>query len=184
MKALITLLIISVSLSSVFTAEAPVLDTYLIGKASDSKFNCLLSVLGKVNGDSTVEKEKVDWSTTLNEGIQQGVDMNTLLLQYQYFNTQDRDDIKSCGLSLGRATERCKSVYKVCSPVSYNEATFTQDAMTEAEQLPFVTRSCPENYLRYGACACMPRCSIYPEIFTQDSPDIHGYCLKKAAILS
>lgn len=184
MRVIFTLLLISVSLYAFALAEAPVLDTYLIGKASDKKFGCLLSVLDKINGDSAVEKNKVDWSTTLNEGVQQGIDLNTLLLQYQYFNQEDRDDIKACALTLTRANERCKAVYKECANVTYNEATFTQDAMTEGEVLPFVTRACPENYLRYGCCSCMPRCGNYPEIFTQDQPDIHGYCVKKAAAVS
>jgi len=166
------------------SGEAPVLDTYLIGKASDKKFTCLLNTLDKINGDSTVEKEKVDWSTTLTEGVQQGIDMFTLILQYQYMNKEDRDDIASCGLSLDRAMERCNSVYGECSKVTYNEATFTQDPLTEKEKLPFVTRKCPENYKRYGCCSCMQACSVYPELFTQDSPDIHGFCVKKAAMVS
>lgn len=162
----------------------PVLDTFLIGKASDKKFSCLLSVLDKINGDSKVETERVDWSKALHEGVQQGVDMNTLLLQYHYLNVEDRDDIKKCGLNLGRAGERCKAVYKECSTISYNEATFTVDPMTEAEKLPFVTRTCPENYVRYGCCACMRSCVNYPELFNLDGPDQHGYCVKKPAIVS
>ena len=139
MKVLFALLLLSVS-SLVMTKEAPVLDTFLIGKASDKKFTCLLNTLDKINGDSAVEREKVDWSTTLTEGVQQGIDIYTLLLQYQYFNKEDRDDIRSCNLSLDRANERCKSVYGECDKVTYNEATFTQDPMTEGEMLPFVTR--------------------------------------------
>ena len=108
----------------------------------------------------------------------------TLLLQYQYFGTEDRDEIKTCGLTLGRATERCKAVYKECSSITYNEATFSIDPSTENESLPFVTRTCPENYLRYGCCACMPACSGYPELFTNDVKDSHGYCLKKPATVS
>jgi len=183
MRVLLTLLVLSVA-SFTLAGEAPVLDTYLIGKASDKKFTCLLNTLDKINGDSTVEREKVDWSTTLTEGVQQGIDMYTLLLQYQYFNKEDRDDIKACGMTLDRANERCKAVYGECSKVTYNEATFTQDPQTAAEVLPFVTRTCPENYLRYGCCSCMAACATFPELFTQDQPDIHGYCTKKAAIVS
>jgi hypothetical protein len=164
--------------------NVPVLDTFLIGKASDKKFSCLLSVLDKINGDSKIETERVDWSKALHEGVQQGVDMNTLLLQYHYLSVEDREDIKKCSLNLGRAEERCKAVYKECSTISYNEATFTVDPMTESEKLPFVTRTCPENYVRYGCCACMRSCVNYPELFNLDGPDQHGYCVKKPAVVS
>ena len=184
MRAFLYLMALTMLLHIALAAEAPVLDTFLIGKASDKKFTCLLNTLDKINGDSAVEREKVDWSTTLTEGVQQGIDIYTLLLQYQYFNKEDRDDIRSCNLSLDRANERCKSVYGECDKVTYNEATFTQDPMTEGEMLPFVTRKCPENYLRYGCCSCMAACSVFPELFTLDAPDIHGYCQKKPAIVS
>lgn len=164
--------------------NVPVLDTFLIGKASDTKFSCLLSVLDKINGDSKIETERVDWSKALQEGVQQGIDMNTLLLQYHYLSPEDRDDIKTCGLNLGRAMERCKAVYQDCSKITFNEATFSVDPMTEQELLPFVSRTCPENYIRYGCCACMRSCSNYPELFELSSPDQHGYCIKKAARVS
>lgn len=184
MKFFFALIAISVLCSSLILAGPPVLDTFLIGKASDKKFACLINVLGKINGDSRVERERSDWSNSLNEGVQQGIDINTLLLQYQYFNQEDRDDIKSCELSLDRAFERCKSVYHECSTVRYNEATFSLDPQTEGEVLPFVTRTCPENYIRYGCCSCMPMCEVYPDLFNLSVPDIHGYCLKKPAIVS
>ncbi len=85
--------------------NVPVLDTFLIGKASDKKFSCLLSVLDKINGDSKIETERVDWSKALHEGVQQGVDMNTLLLQYHYLPIEDREDIKKCGIHPGQAEE-------------------------------------------------------------------------------
>jgi len=170
--------------ASADTGKVPVLDTFLIGKASDKKFSCLLSVMDKMAGDAKVETGRVDWSKALHEGIQQGVDMNTMLLQYHYLPAADRNDIKACGLSLARADERCKAVYKECSKISYNEATFTTDPLTEGEVLPFVTRACPENYIRYGCCACMRSCVNYPELFNLDGPDQHGYCVKKAAMVS
>merc|ERR1739845_370 len=92
--------------------DQPALETFLIGKAADKKFSCLMSALGKIEEASEVEKDIEDWSLNLTEGVQQGIDLNTLLLQYQYLNQVERDSIKSCGLSLGRAMERCKSVYR------------------------------------------------------------------------
>ena len=151
MKFLFSLLLLSVFFScnaqgpdraGPSLGNVPVLDTFLIGKASDSKFSCLLSVLEKIDADSKIRTERTDWSKALHEGVQQGIDMNTLLLQYHYLGTVDRDDIKKCKLSLERADERCKAVYKECSTISYNEATFSQDPMTETERLPFVTRTC------------------------------------------
>lgn len=184
MKNFFTLFTVSVIMLTSAYTYSPVLDTFLIGKASDKKFACLINVLGKINGDSKVEKEKEDWSESLTEGVQQGIDINTLLLQYQYFNQEDRNDIRDCEISLERAVERCKSIYGVCSKVTYNEATFSLDPMTEGETLPFVTRQCPENYIRYGCCACMPQCSQFSDLFNNENPDIHGYCIKKPAVVS
>lgn len=164
--------------------EAPALANYLIGKAADKKFSCLMSALGKIEESSDVEKDNEDWSMNLNEGVQQGIDVNTLLLQYQYLNTAERSSIRECALSLHRAMERCRAVYNDCSKVLYNEANFTTDHSTEGETLPFVTRTCPTNYIRYGCCSCMRACSNYPEVFELDQPDIHQYCFKKAAHVS
>jgi len=165
--------------------DAPALATYLIGKASDKKFSCLMSALGKLEEDSNVDKDQEDWSMNLNEGVQQGIDVNTLLLQYQYLNTAERNSIKGCDLSLDRAIERCRSVYAAgCAKVLFNDANFTTDPVTESEVLPFVTRECPSQYRRYGCCSCMRRCDAYPEIFELDQPDLHQYCFKKAATVS
>ena len=184
MKYILSLVLISALLFSGISSKTLVLDTFLIGKASDKKFSCLMSVLDKINGDSAVITDREDWSKALHEGVQQGIDVNTLLLQYQYFNQEDRDGIRSCELSLSRADERCKAVYGECAKVTYNEATFSVSPETEGEVLPFVTRKCPENYVRYGCCTCMRSCEIYPEIFNLEAPDIHGYCTKKPAIVS
>merc|ERR1712072_1238554 len=110
MRVLFALVLIY-SCTYVFT-DAPALETFLIGKAADKKFSCLMSALGKIEENSEVDKETDDWSFNLTEGVQQGIDLNTLLLQYQYLNQIERDSIKSCALSLGRAMERCKSVYR------------------------------------------------------------------------
>merc|ERR1711862_786351 len=96
----------------------------------------------------------------------------------------DRTAIRSCDLSLARATERCNSVYGDCSKVAYNEANFSQDPSTEMEFLLYVTRSCPKNYKRFGCCACMRACEAYPQIFDLSEQDKHNYCYKKAAIVS
>lgn len=185
MKVIFSLLIISAIVFQVaITSGNTVLDTYLIGKASDKKFSCLMSALGKINDDSQVGKDNDDWTSSLQEGVQQGIDVNTLLIQYQYFNQVDRESIKSCELTLNRATERCKSVYKDCENVTYNNASFSTDPLTEAEVLPFVTRRCPENYIRYGCCTCMRSCETYPELFDLEVSDIHGYCQKRPATVS
>jgi len=110
--------------------------------------------------------------------------MNTLLLQYHYLGNQDRSDIRRCGLSLDRALVRCRAVYDKCDKISYNAATFSTETATSSEYLPFVSRACPASYLRYGCCGCMRSCQNYPELFILDQPDIHGYCIKKPAIVS
>jgi hypothetical protein len=184
MKQFLPLIFLSALFFSNVFAGVYVLDTFLIGKASDKKFSCLMSVLDKINGDSKIVTDRNDWSKSLHEGVQQGIDVNTLLLQYHYLNDEDREDIRRCTLSLGRATERCQSVYGECQKVTYNEATFTEDPQTAGESLPFVTRKCPDNYKRYGCCACMRKCDIYPELFDLTISDIHGYCIKKPAMVS
>jgi hypothetical protein len=185
MKATFSLIVLSALLFSCYLAvEAPALGTYLIGKAASKKFACLMSALGKLEESSEVDKDVEDWSINLSEGVQQGIDVNTLLLQYQYLNLPERQSIKDCNLTLGRATERCKSVYRDCSGVGYNDANFSKDAMTEGESLPFVTRTCPKEYRRYGCCSCMRSCEAYPEIFNLEEPDLHQFCYKKAAIVS
>jgi len=182
MKALFTLVLLSVAAYA--SADSPALETYLIGKAADKKFGCLMSALAKIEESSSVDKDTEDWSMNLHEGVQQGIDLNTILLQYQYLNQVERNSIRDCNLSLDRALQRCKSVYQECANVSYNDANFTRDAQTEGESLPFVTRSCPPEYVRYGCCSCQRACSAYPEIFDLDQPDLHGYCNKKAAKVS
>merc|ERR1712050_389737 len=125
MKNILPLILLSALLFSGIMAKTLVLDTFLIGKASDKKFSCLMSVLDKINGDSAVITDREDWSKALHEGVQQGIDVNTLLLQYQYFNQEDRDGIRSCELTLNIASERCKSVYGECENVTYNSANFS-----------------------------------------------------------
>ena len=124
MKFLLPLLVLSVFLHCNAQApkavggggNVPVLDTFLIGKASDKKFSCLLSVLDKINGDSKVETDREDWSKALHEGVQQGVDMNTLLLQYHYLGQEDRDDISKWFLpTLGfHLISWCSCVFLMC----------------------------------------------------------------------
>ena len=184
MKTFFTLAILSVLFISSINAGYPVLDNYLVGKAADKKFSCLMSALGKISEESEVDKNNTDWTTVLHEGVQQGIDLNTLLLQYQYLNEVDRNSIRDCELDLTRAMTRCKSIYGECNEVTFNEANFTLDPRTDGEKLPFVTRSCPEHYVRYGCCSCMRSCEHYPELFDLSQPDLHAYCTKKPAGVS
>lgn len=143
-----------------------------------------MSALGKIEESSRVEKDSDDWSNNLTEGVQQGIDLNTILLQYQYLNAEERNAIRGCELDLTRAKDRCKAVYGDCGKVSYNEANFSMEPSTEMEVLPYVTRRCPKNYKRYGCCSCMRACEAYPTLFDLSDPDIHQYCQKKPAIVS
>jgi len=60
MRVLFTLVLI-ISCTYVYT-DAPALETFLIGKAADKKFSCLMSALGKIEENSEVDKETDDWS--------------------------------------------------------------------------------------------------------------------------
>jgi len=55
-----------------------VVDTYIKGKASDTKVTCLMSVLAKINDDDPIVTDQPDFSKKIKEGVQQGIDMNTL----------------------------------------------------------------------------------------------------------
>jgi len=101
MKLFFVLALTSILFSLVSTQT--VVDTYIKGKASDSKVTCLMSVLAKINDDDPIITDQPDFSKKIKEGVQQGIDMNTLLLQYQYFKKAERDDIGSCKLTMERA---------------------------------------------------------------------------------
>merc|ERR1712007_75954 len=104
-----------------------VVDTYLNHKANDFKLTCLMSVLSKVNEEDIVVTDQADFTKKIKEGVQQGIDLNTLLLQYQYFKVPERDDITNCALDLERALVRCKAVYTECEEINYNLASGSDD---------------------------------------------------------
>ena len=162
-----------------------VVDTYIKGKASDTKVTCLMTVLAKINDDDPIVTDQPDFSKKIKEGVQQGIDMNTLLLQYQYFKKQERDDIASCGLNMTRAMARCQAVYGECEEIMYGTVIGSDDQVFANERLPFVSRKCPEGYIRYGCCKCQRRCEDYKGIFEiTNVKDKHNYCIKKQAIVS
>lgn len=152
-----------------------VVDTFIKGKASDAKVTCLMSVLAKINDDDPVVTDQPDFSKKIKEGVQQGIDMNTLLLQYQYFKKQERDDIGTCGLDLTRATARCQAVYTECEEIMYGTVIGSEDEVLATERLPFVSRKCPGGYTRYGCCKCQRKCSDYKGIFDVSNQDTHNY---------
>lgn len=79
---------------------------------------------------------------------------------------------------------RCESVYNNCEKIPYNLAMGISNSETSpaqvSETLPFVTRSCPVNYIRLGCCKCMRACKDYPQIFTHlEKIDKFNYCVKQ-----
>ncbi len=80
-----------------------------------------MSILAKVNDDNILDLENKDFTMRLKEGIQQGLDVNSMLLQYQYFKKIEREDINACGINTERAKKRCESVYHDCEEINYNE---------------------------------------------------------------
>jgi len=179
-------LLLCVVLSIICTVYSQtVVDTYIKGKASDTKVTCLMTVLAKINDDDPIVTDQPDFSKKIKEGVQQGIDMNTLLLQYQYFKKQERDDIASCGLNMTRAMARCQAVYGECEEIMYGTVIGSDDQVFANEKLPFVSRKCPEGYIRYGCCKCQRRCEDYKGIFeVVNVKDKHNYCIKKQAIVS
>lgn len=175
-------LALSILFSGIATQQ--VVDTFIKGKASDAKVTCLMTVLAKVNDDDAIVTDQPDFSKKIKEGVQQGIDMNTMLLQYQYFRKQERDDITTCGLDLARSMARCQAVYAECEEVMYGTVIGSDDEVLATEKLPFVTRKCPEGYIRYGCCKCQRKCADYKGIFDIAAMDKHNYCIKKQAVVS
>ena len=191
MKNLFALVAISVlfSLGACVTTGKLVTDTYIQGLATDNKLTCLMSILAKVNDEDMIETDEGDFTQRLKEGIQQGLDINTMLLQYQYFKQIERDDISSCKLTLERALKRCEAVYHECDEIPYNLSmgltAEDQNGGMPGEMLPFVTRKCPASYVRQGCCKCMRACNNYPEIFDKlNLLDKNNYCEKKNGVVS
>lgn len=183
MKSFLLLCVVVSIICSVYSQT--VVDTYIKGKASDTKVTCLMTVLAKINDDDPIVTDQPDFSKKIKEGVQQGIDMNTLLLQYQYFKKQERDDIASCGLNMTRAMARCSAVYGECEEIMYGTVIGSDDQVFANEKLPFVSRKCPEGYIRYGCCKCQRRCEDYKGIFeVVNVKDKHNYCIKKQAIVS
>lgn len=110
-----------------------VVGTYIKGKASDSKITCLMSVLAKINDDDPIVTDQPDFSKKIKEGVQQGIDMNTLLLQYQCFKKQERDDIDSCALNMDQASARCQAVYGECEEIMYGTVIGSDDEVLATE---------------------------------------------------
>ena len=161
-----------------------VVDFWIKNLAYDTKTSCLMTVLSKISSESTTVVDATDFTQFLKEGVQQSIDLNTMLLQYQYFKKEERDDIAKCQLNLNRATARCESIYGECKDISYGEAIGSTDPGLQTEKLPFITRNCPDGFLRYGCCKCERKCDTYPNLFILDVQDTHNYCLKKPAITS
>ena len=76
-----------------------VVDFWVKNLAYDNKTSCLMSILAKVSSDSTTVVDATDFTQFLKEGVQQSIDLNTMLLQYQYFKKEERDDITKCQLN-------------------------------------------------------------------------------------
>jgi len=86
---------------------------------------------------------------------------------------------------MDRAMARCGAVYGECEEIMYGTVVGSDDEVLATEKLPFVSRSCPDGYIRYGCCKCQRRCHDYKQIFeVTNVKDKHNYCIKKQAIVS
>jgi hypothetical protein len=112
---------------------------------------CLLNALNDISLTYSVSSETLNG--LLNEGIDQSIDVNTLLLQYYHLKDDARGKIDKCRLNLEPARSRCSSVYHMidqqlkCRQVALN-----------SQQAPFVTLECPNGYQRNGCCRCSRIC--------------------------
>lgn len=150
-----------------------------------------MRVLAKVTNDTKVDHESINahFQEDIQEGVTQGIDVATILLQYTHLDKADREAITNCNLNLSRALERCKDVYAVdgCDKISERQATGLPED-SETAFLPYVTRNCSANYVRLGCCKCVRGCQDYSDIFDQvnigPGKDVYNYCIKKPTYAS
>jgi hypothetical protein len=172
---------------ALITREKPELITYLKGKAKSEALVCLLSVLNKLDNKENIfipEENSID--DLISEGISETFDLTSMLLQFSHLALKDQQDIISCNLNMNAAMERCTDVYdKPCELIDWNflNPKLEQEKIEKRawlKPIPYVTRKCPNDYIRIGCCKCMPLC---PEkLFTttvENSDDKYDYCIKK-----
>lgn len=115
------------------TAAAPdvaptlILDTYLDNGTDEENLQCLMRVLAKVNKDTKIDAEAINgkFQEDLHEGVTQGIDVATMLLQFTHLQKEDRDAISKCELDLNMAIDRCEDVYTEdgCTKITIRKAT-------------------------------------------------------------
>lgn len=112
----------------------------------------------------------------LTEGVDQSIDVNTLLLQYYHLKDDASLKIDSCNLNLEPAMRRCNLVYG-----SVDSSLKCTQVKVLNKQAPFVTLQCPVGYQRNGCCRCSRICDSEGLVAAQ--VDSHStdknYCIKK-----
>ena len=140
------------------------LDSYLYGASDEGNLQCLMKVLAKINIDTKIDEKSNtgNFQDDIREGVIQGIDVATMLLQFTHQQKGDREAIFSCNLNLNQAQERCEDVYVTdgCQKVSLRQATGVKTD-TDSKFLPYVTRGCPAGYIRLGCCKCVRACDEY-----------------------
>jgi hypothetical protein len=167
------------------------LDNYLDSGTDEENLQCLMRVLAKVNKDTKIDQKAINgaFQEDIHEGVTQGIDVATMLLQFTHLQKEDRDAISVCDLDLSQAIQRCEDVYVVdgCAKVSIRKATGIKED-PDTKFLPYVTRSCPAGYIRLGCCKCVRACEEYKDIFDAvnmgPEKDVYNYCMKKPTYAS
>lgn len=170
---------------------------------------CQLNILHKIDndrGDGKYTGNQIEHGHTLNKlnlnklfrfGVEQGIDITTLLLQYynirnEPMKIQDgnnsfefnlRKAISHCGLNMTKAIKRCEYAYRrvkggaQCDRVLWG-------GNSEQDYAPFVTLKCPPGYNRYGCCTCLRVCGHHSGLEEEEGDNLTwtnvDYCIKKA----
>lgn len=140
----------------------------------EAGLTCLLNALNDIS--QTYQMNSDTQNGLLNEGVDQSIDVNTLLLQYYHLKDDASSKIDSCNLNLDSAKRRCDMVYGSVDP----SLKCTQVKILK-KAAPFVTLKCPAGYQRNGCCRCTRICDAEGLIAYQIDADTtdQSSCVKK-----
>lgn len=162
--------------SSIITISTPTngIITSDVDLVKEEGLTCLLHAQNDISFTYSLSSENL--TNLLNEGIDQSIDVNTLLLQYYHLKKDARKKIDNCKLNLKPAQSRCNSVYE---SLDYNLK--CESMVINGQPAPFVTLECPSGYERNGCCRCSRQCDsegLVEEVNKTGNTD-KNHCVKR-----
>jgi len=177
---------------------------------NETGLKCLLDILHKIESDHSdgtfkgdlkndgTHTDTVKLNNLFRVGVDQGIDLTTLLLQYynienraitiadggNKFEINIRKAVSDCNLDLTKSLERCRFAYKKLKGAECERVRW--GGMTDLDLAPFVTLKCPPGYKRYGCCKCLRECK-HKGLIPEDPKLLwtgFEYCMKKSQIYS